>query len=94
MFRTRVSGFRCPNPDCPVQGGHITRRGFFKLKQGARRRRFRCIACGKIFASTQGTPCYRLHCTRRDFDEVAGMSVEGIRRSAISRVKNISPVRT
>jgi transposase len=69
--------------------GNITRHGFFKLKHGSRRRRYRCTACGKTFASTQGTPYRRLHCTRRDFDEVAVMSVEGVSRSAIARIKRV-----
>ena len=94
MPSTRVQQIRCPNKDCPVHGrlgkGNILRHGFFKLKQGARRRRFRCKACGKTFSSTKNTPYYRLHCTRRDFDEVAAMSVEGVSKSAIARTKGIS----
>jgi transposase-like protein len=94
MPSTPVSHIRCPNKDRPVHGrlgkGNILRHGFFKLKQGARRRRYRCTACGKTFASTEGTPYYRLHCTRRDFDEVAAMSVEGVSESAVSRIKGIS----
>lgn len=84
---------RCPNPACDLFGqlgkGNIIRYGFFSLGHG-RRRRHRCTACGKTFSSTKGTPYYRLHCTRRDFDEVAAMSVEGVSRSAIARVKGIS----
>ena len=70
--------------------GNIALHGFFKLKQGSRRRRFHCKVCGKTFSSTKDTPYYRLHCTRRDFDEVSAMSVEGINRSAIARIKALS----
>ena len=83
----------CSNPNCRLHGqsgrGNIVRHGFFPLGR-ARRRRFRCKTCGKTFCSAQGTPYYRLHCTRRDFDEVAAMSVEGVSRSAIARIKAIS----
>lgn len=83
----------CPNPACSsfrqAGGSNIIRYGFFSLGHG-RRRRYRCSACGKTFSSTRETPYYRLHCTRRDFDDVAAMSVEGVSRSAIARVKGIS----
>ena len=94
MSSTSVSCIRCPNPDCP---GHrhsgksnIIRYGFFKFKNGSRRRRYRCTACGKTLSSTKGPPYYRLHRSRREFDEVASMSVEGVSISAIARVKGIS----
>lgn len=83
----------CPNPACRLYGqsgrGNIIRHGFFPLGR-ARRRRFLCKTCGKTFSSTKSTPYYRLHCTRRDFDEVASMSPEGVSRSAIARIKGIS----
>ena len=47
MLRTRVSGNRYPNQDCPVQMGKITRHGFFMLRNGSRCRRYRCNTCGK-----------------------------------------------
>jgi len=77
MPSTPVSRIRCPNPGCSEEGRSC-------------RRRYRCTACGKTFSSTKGTPYYRLHCTRRDFDEVAAMSVEGVSISAIARIKGIS----
>jgi transposase-like protein len=59
-----VLRIRCPNPGCT---GHrhpgkssITRYGFFKLRNGSRRRRYRCVACGRTFSSTKGTPYYRI----------------------------------
>ena len=47
-------------------------------------------ACGKTFCSTTGTPYYRLHHRRATFDEVATLSVEGLNKSAIARVKRIA----
>ena len=91
MIRTRVSGIRCPNPDCASRTrSKITRHGFFKLRNGSRRRRYRCNICGKSFCTNKGTPYYQLHCSRRDFDEVAAMSVEGVSISAIARIKGVS----
>ena len=83
----------CTNPECALRGragrGNVVRHGFLKLRRG-RRRRYRCKACGKTFCSTQGTPYYRLQCTRRDFEQVAAMSVEGLSKSAIARIKGIT----
>ena len=91
MLRTSVSRIRCPNPDCAVHArAKITRHGFFRLRNGSRRHRYRCNTCGKSFCTNRGTPYYRLHCSRRDFDEVAAMSVEGVSISAIARIKGIS----
>ena len=41
------------------------------------------------FSSTKGTAYYRLQHRRALFDEVASLSVEGVNKSAISRVKGI-----
>ena len=94
MQSTRASHPSCPNPDYPshpsTDRAKTVRYGFFRLKNGSRRRRYRCTACGKTFSSTKNTPYYRLHGTRRDFDQVAAMSVEGVSRSAIARIKSLS----
>ena len=42
-----------------------------------------------ILANT-GTPYYRLQHRRATFDEVAALSVEGLNKSAIARVKQIA----
>lgn len=55
-----------------------------------RRRRYRCKECGKTFASTYGTAYYRRQSSTTSFDEVVTMSVNGIDKSTISRVKNLS----
>lgn len=83
----------CPNPECPLQRkvgtGSIFRHGFYRTKSG-KRRRYRGLTCGKTFCSTKGTAYYRLQHRRRTFDEVAALSVEGVSKSAIARVKGIA----
>jgi transposase-like protein len=82
-----------PNKQCPSSGkgdfGAIIRHGFHKTRWG-RRRRFQCQACGKTCCSTRGTPYYRLHHRRAVFDEVVSLSVEGLNKSAIARVKRVA----
>src|SRR6266699_7260251 len=48
------------------------------------------MSCGKTFCSNTGTPYHRLQHRRATFDEVAALSVEGLNKSAIARVKRIS----
>jgi hypothetical protein len=60
-----------------------------KTKYG-RLRRYRCQACGKTFSSNTGTPYHRLQTSRKAFDEVVHMSVEGVGKSSIARIKKIS----
>ena len=67
----------------------IIRHGFYKTRWG-KRRRYQCQACGKTFCSTNGTPYYRLQHRRATFDEVAALGVEGLNKSAIARVKQIT----
>jgi len=88
-----VEDRRCPNRDCALHGrfgqGNIVVHSFYRTTQG-RRRRYRCVRCGRTFSSTIGTPYYRLHKPRSLFDEVARMSVDGVRKSAIARIKRIA----
>ena len=47
----------CHNPDCPARG----QPGLGNIRIHSRaERRYRCTACGRTFAETRGTPCYRL----------------------------------
>jgi transposase-like protein/IS1 family transposase len=86
-------GLRCPNVQCKGSGsdkaGSIIRYGFYKTKWG-KRCRYRCQICGKTFCSNSGTPYLRLQHRRATFDEVAALSVEGLNKSAIARVKRIA----
>ena len=69
--------------------GTIVGHGFYKTNRG-RRRRYRCTNCGKTFCRNTGTPYHRLRHRRATFDEVASLSVEGLNKSAIARVKRIA----
>ena len=83
----------CPNTECPGrragEKATVGPHGFYKTRSG-RRRRYRCCACKSTFGSTRGTAYYRLQHRRELFDEVAKLSVEGVNKSAISRVKGIA----
>ena len=88
-----MKSLSCANKDCPLAGnaaaGRVVRHGFYRTKWG-RRRRYRCQACGKTFWTNTGTPYHRLQHRRATFDEVAALSVEGLNKSAIARVKQIA----
>ena len=83
----------CPNGECEQHGthdaGNVVLHGYSKVK-GGRRRRYRCTACGKTFGATTGTPYKRLQHSRRRFDRVAALSVEGVNKSAIARLEGLS----
>ena len=86
-------GLRCPNVQCAGSGmkrtGSIIRHGFYKTKWG-KRRRYQCQTWGKTFCSNTGSPYHRRQHSRVTFDEVAALSVEGLNKPAISRVKGIA----
>ena len=88
-----MKSLSCPNRHCPPSGkgdaGAIIRHGFYTTRWG-KRRRYQCQTCGKTFCSTTGTPYHRLQHRRATFDEVASLSVEGLNKSAIARVKRIA----
>ena len=83
----------CLNSECPLHGkvgsGGIIRYGFYRTRSG-KRRRYRCVECGKTFSSTRGTPYYRLQHRRATFDTVVALRVEGVSISAIARVEGIA----
>ena len=86
-------GLRCPNVQCAGSASNgtasIIRHGFCKTKWG-KRRRYRCRSCRKTFCSNSETLYHRLQHCRGTFDEVAALSVEGLNKSAISRIKGIA----
>ena len=88
-----MKSLSCPNRHCSPSrksaARSIIRHGFYKTRWG-KRRRYQCQTCGKTFCSTTGTPYYRLQHRRATFDEVASLSVEGLNKSAIARVKRIA----
>ena len=88
-----IGNHSCPNRECKhfgKNGGENIRRHSFYTTKSGRRRRFRCASCRKTFASTAGTPYYRLKNPRRLFYEVAALSVEGVSISSIARVKGLA----
>ena len=67
----------------------LVRHGFYTTRSG-KRRRYRCVRCGKTFSSTKGTPYYRLQHRRATVDTVVALRVEGVSISAIARVEWIA----
>ena len=88
-----MKSLSCPDRRCSRSrksaAGSIIRHGFYRTRWG-KRRRYQCRTCGKTFCSTTRTPYYRLQHRRATFDEVATLSVEGMSKSAIARVKGIA----
>ena len=86
-----MKSLSCPNRECALSAGtgSIIRHGFYNTNSG-KRRRYRCRTCGKTFCANTGTPYHRLQHRRATFDEVATLSVEGLNKSAIARVKRIA----
>ena len=84
---------RCLNPACPSYGkvgsGNLVRHGFYRTRCG-KRRRYRCVECGKTFSSTKGTLYYRLQHRRAALDTVVALSVEGVSIFAIARVEGLA----
>jgi len=93
MRKAPRAGVACPNDECEQHGrldaGNVVLHGYSRVK-GGRRRRYRCTACGRTFGATTGTPYKRLQHSRRRFDRVAALSVEGVNKSAIARLEGLS----
>ena len=78
----------CSNPGCEnfgKRGINIGGHGWFTTKSG-RRRRHRCKICGITASTNTGTAYSGLRCTRREFDQVASLRVEGVSVSATARL--------
>jgi transposase-like protein/IS1 family transposase len=85
-----MKSLSCPNQACPLASTRsIICYGFYNTNSG-KRRRYRCRTCRKTFCANTGTPYHRLQHRRATFDQVAALSVEGLNKSAIARVKRIS----
>ena len=93
MSRTSLPPAVCPNPLCACFGrhrrGNVRQHSFYTTSRG-RRRRYLCSCCKKTFCSTAGTPYYRLHKSRKCFDQVATMTVNGVSKSAIARILSLA----
>ena len=87
-----VDEIACCNSGCDnfgKPGLNIVGHGWFVTKSG-RRRRYRCKVCGGTLSTNTGTAYRGLRCTRREFDQVASLRVEGLSISATARVTDHS----
>ena len=78
----------CGKPGCDnfgKPGLNIVGHGWFVTTSG-RRRRYRCTVCGGPLSTNTGTAYRGLRCSRREFDQVASLRVEGVSISATARV--------
>ena len=83
-----IDEIACCNPGCDNRrkpGLNIVGHGWFVTKSG-RRRRYRCTVCRQTLSTNTGIAYSGLRCTRREFDQVASLRVEGVRISATARV--------
>ena len=83
-----IDGMACATPGCDNRGKpglNIVGYGSFATKSG-RRRRYRCTVCRGTLSTNTGTAYSGLRCTRREFDQVASLRVEGVSISATARV--------
>jgi len=82
----------CPKDACRHRGPKgptkVIRHGWFQVRHG-RRQRYRCLGCGGTFSRRIDTAYYRFRCSRRTFDRVAHMAVEGMNRAAIARIEGV-----
>jgi transposase-like protein len=84
-----MKSLSCPNKACPLTSARsIICYGFYNTNSG-KRRRYRCRT-SKTFCANTGTSYHRLQHRRSTFDEVAILSVEGLNKSPIARVKRIA----
>ena len=78
----------CGKPGCDnfgKPGLNVVGHGWFVTTSG-RRRRYRCTVCGGTLSTNTGTAYRGLRCSRREFDQVASLRVEGVSISATARV--------
>ncbi len=83
-----IDGVACGTPGCDNRGKpglNLVGYGSFATKSG-RRRRYRCTVCRGTLSTNTGTAYSGLRCTRREFDHVASLRVEGVSLSATARV--------
>ena len=83
-----IDEMACCNAGCDNLGKpglNLVGHGWFVTKSG-RRRRYRCKVCGQTLSTNTGTAYSGLRCSRRKFDQVASLRVEGVSISATARV--------
>ena len=83
-----IDGMACAKRGCDNRGKlglNIVGHGSFPTKWG-RRWRYRCTVCGGTVSTHTGTAYSGLRLSRRAFDQVASLRVEGVSISATARV--------
>jgi transposase-like protein len=83
-----IDGMSCARPGCNNREKpalNLVAYGSFATRSG-RRQRYRCIACRGTLSTNTGTAYSGLRCTRREFENVARLRVEGVSISATARV--------
>ncbi len=83
-----IDDIACFKPGCDnfgKRGVNIVGHSWFTTKSGGRRR-YRCNICGGTASMNTGTAYSGLRCTRREFDQVASLRVEGVSISATARL--------
>ena len=83
-----VDGVACASPGCDNRGKpglNIVGFGSFATKSG-RRQRYRYSVCRGTVSTNTGTAYSGLRCTRREFDQVASLRIEGVSFSATARL--------
>ena len=80
-----IACFKPGCDNCEKRGVNIVGHGWFTTKSG-RRRRYRCKIYGGTASMNTGTAYSGLRCTRREFDQVASLRIEGVSISATARV--------
>jgi hypothetical protein len=84
-----VDGVACARPGCDNRGKpglNIVGYGSFATKAG-RRQRYRCTVCRGTVSTNTGTAYSGLRCTRREFEQVASLRVEGVSLSATAATR-------
>ncbi len=83
-----TDGMACAKPGCDNRGKpglNIVGYGSFATKSG-RRQRYRCTLYRGTLSTNTGTAYRGLRCTRREFEQVASLRIEGVSLSATARV--------
>jgi len=83
-----IDDVACSKPGCSnfgQAGANIVCHGWFTTKLG-RRRRYRFKSCGATLSTNTGTAFSGLRCSRKAFDQVASLRVDGVSLSATARV--------
>ena len=83
-----IDGMACATPGCDNRGKpglNIVGHGSFATRSG-RRQRYRCTVCRGTLSTNTGTAYSGLRCTRREFEQLASLRVEGVSLSATARV--------